>query len=148
MIYLGADHRGFNLKEKIKKWLSKWGEEFEDCGNNIFDPEDDFPDFAIKVGEKVAMEKGKGILLCGSGGMALTANKIKGVWAAEAWGVKWARHAKQHDNINVLVIPADSVNNYTAKKMIRVWLDSPLKTEVKYIRRLEKIKKLEDRNFK
>ena len=78
----------------------------------------------------------------------MTANKIKGVWAAEAWGVKWAKHAKQHDNINVLVIPADAVSNHTAKKMIRVWLDSPLETEVKYIRRLEKIKKLEDRNFK
>jgi len=148
MIYLGADHRGYQLKEKIKQWLEEWGLEAEDLGNNKFDPNDDFPDFAIQVGEKVVREKGLGILLCGSGGMALTVNKFKGVRAAEVWNLETTKHAKAHDDINVLVLPADFVTEEEAKKMIRVWLDTPVKSEEKYIRRLNKIKNLEERNFR
>lgn len=147
MIYLGADHRGFELKEKIKEWLAKWGEEYSDLGNDKFEATDDFPDYATRVGEKVAAGEGLGILLCGSGGMALTANKFKGVRAAEVWNVETAEHAKAHDNVNILVLPADFVSD-EAKKMIRVWLDTPVKLEEKYVRRLNKIKKLEQKNFK
>ena len=147
MIYLGADHRGFKLKEKIKGWLSDWGEEYEDLGNKKFEATDDFPDYAIKVGEKVAAGEGLGIFLCGSGGMALTANKFKGVRAAEVWNEASAIHAKAHDDINILVIPADFVKD-EAKEMIRAWLDTEVKTEEKYIRRLDKIKQLEEKNFK
>lgn len=146
-IFLGADHRGFPLKEEIKGWLLEWKEEFEDLGNEKLDPVDDFPDYAIKVGEKVVSEKGLGILLCGSGGMALTANKFKGIRAAEVWNIKATKHAKAHDDINVLVLPADFVTKDQAKEMIRVWLDTPVKSEEKYIRRLNKIKNLEERNF-
>lgn len=146
-IFLGADHRGFKLKEKIKKWLLEWGEEHEDLGNEKFEATDDFPDFAIKVGEKVADGEGLGILLCGSGGMALTANKFKGVRAAEVWNVETAEHAKAHDAINILVLPADFVGE-EAKKMIRVWLDTEVKLDEKYIRRLDKIEQLEQKNFK
>ncbi len=147
MIYLGADHRGFELKEKIKGWLKGWGEEYEDLGNQKFEAEDDFPDFAIKVGEKVAAGKGLGILLCGSGGMALTANKFKGVRAAEVWNKETAKHARAHDDINILVLPADFVDQ-EAKQMIRIWLDTKVKLDEKYVRRLDKIKKLEEQNFK
>ena len=153
MIYLGADHRGYRLKEKIKEWLAEWGEEYEDLGNEKFDKKDDFPDFAIRVGEKVALrqaqgKQGLGILLCGSGGMALTANKFKGVRAAEVWNEASTEHAKAHDDINVLMLPTDFVSEEKAKKMIRIWLDTPVKTEEKYVRRLDKIKQLEQKNFK
>lgn len=148
MIYLGADHRGFKLKEKVKEWLEEWGEEYEDMGNVKYDPEDDFPDYAIKVGEKVAKGGGLGILACGSGGMALVANKIKGVWAVEAWDVERARHAKAHDYVNVLALPADVVSEGKAKEIIKVWLETVVKKEEKYQRRLDKIRKIEEDNFK
>jgi len=147
-IYLGADHRGFALKEKIKEWLDEWGKDYEDLGNDKYDSMDDFPDFAIKVGEKVSKGKGKGILLCGSGGMALAANKIKGVWAVEVWDIERARHAKSDDNANVLVIPADVVDTRMAKEMLKVWFKTKVKKERKYKRRLNKIKNLEKENFK
>ena len=54
MIYIGADHGGYNLKERIKEWLSEWGYDWEDCGNKKMDPNDDYPVFAFKVGEKVS----------------------------------------------------------------------------------------------
>jgi len=147
-IYLGADHRGFELKEKIKKWLEEWEVEYEDMGNTKYDPEDDFPDYAIEVGEKVAKGEGGGILVCGSGGMALTANKIKGVRAVECWNIETAEHAKAHDYTNVIMIAADFVRTEEAKKMVRVWLDTPFKTEEKYKRRIDKIKQIENKNFK
>lgn len=142
-IFLGADHRGFELKEKIKQWLKEEGREYEDMGNRKYEAGDDFPDFALKVGEKVAAGRGIGILFCGSGGMALAANKIKGVRAVEAWDQARAKHAREHDAANVLAIPADAVDEARTREIVRVWLDSKPRTAAKYKRRLEKIKKLE-----
>lgn len=148
MIYLGADHRGFKLKEKIKAWLKEWGEEYEDVGNSKYDPEDDFPNYASKVARKIQNRGGLGILLCGSGGMALAANKFKGVWAVEAWDVERARHAREDDGANVLAVSADAVDEVKLKQMIRAWLKAEVKAEEKYVRRLGKIRQLEAKNFK
>jgi len=147
MIYLGADHRGFKLKEKIKDWLKEWGVEFTDLGNARFDPVDDFPDFAFAVAKKVNQGQGQGILLCGSGGMALAANKFKGVRAVETWNVATAEHAKAHDAANVLMIAADFVDDLMAKKMVKIWLDTKVKQDEKYQRRLAKISKIEETNY-
>src|SRR3989344_1283991 len=111
-IFLGADHRGFKLKEALKNWL---GEKVVDLGNDQFDPDDDFPDYAAAVAEKVSGGKGQGIIICGSGGMAIVANKFKGVRAVECWNETAARHAKEHDDANVLMLPADFVNKAEAK---------------------------------
>ena len=136
-IFLGADHRGFKLKEKIKGWLKNWGVSFEDMGNTKYEPEDDFPDFAERVGEKVVEDGGLGILLCGSGGMAL-----------EAWGPEWAEHARQHDSANVLALPADALNEESAKKTVKAFLEAKEgRVEEKYQRRLDKIRKIEDKYF-
>jgi ribose 5-phosphate isomerase B len=127
-IFIGADHRGYKLKEELKEWLVAEGFEVVDVGNNKYDPEDDFPDFALKVGEKVVESEGVGILLCGSGGMALA--------------------AKTDDNANVLTIAADAVDSERAKKILRVWLNTSFKTEEKYARRLKKIDSIEKKYFK
>jgi ribose 5-phosphate isomerase B len=148
MIFLGADHRGFALKEKIKDWLSKWGEEFADLGNQKLDPNDDFPDYASLVARKVSAGEGVGILLCGSGGMALVANKFKRVRAVETWNVATAEHAKAHDDANVLMLAADFVTDEQAKKMVKIWLRTPVKKEEKYQRRLAKIKQIESRQLR
>lgn len=146
-IFLGADHRGFKLKEKIKTWLKERQTEYEDLGNRNYEPTDDFPDFGSKVAEKVSQGMGLGIVLCGSGGMALVANKYPGVRAVETWNEVTAHHAKEHDDANVLMIAADFVTEEQAKKMVQLWLETPLATDVKYKRRLDKIKNIERKNF-
>ncbi len=83
-IYLGADHRGYQLKEKIAKWLFEWKYDFSDMGAEHLDPEDDYPVYAEKVASIVANEEeSRGILLCGSGvGVDVAANKFDGVRAS------------------------------------------------------------------
>lgn len=147
-IFMGADHRGFKLKENLKEWLKGRGHEVVDLGNEEFEPEDDFPDFALKVGERVGRGEGVGILLCGSGGMALAANKIKGVRAAEAGDEERARHAKEHDNVNILTLPADFLSEKQAKGAVDVWLKAEKLEGGKYLRRLKKIQEIEKKYFK
>ena len=142
-IFLGADHRGFKLKEKIKEWLKA----AVDLGNDQFDPDDDFPDYAALVAQKVSRGEGLGIVICGSGGMALVANKFKNVRAVECWHELAAKHAKEHDACNVLMIPADFVIPLQAKKIIKAWLEAKILVDEKHQRRLNKLKQIEERNF-
>ena len=96
MIYLGADHRGFRLKEEIKKFLAEKNYQFEDMGNLAYDPNDDYTDFAKLVAKKVSEkpEENKGILICGSGvGVDIVANKFKGVRSALADDVQTAKQS-------------------------------------------------------
>src|SRR3989344_9565448 len=89
MIFLGSDHRGFELKEKIKKWLSDWGHQYEDMGAFEYNQDDDYTDFVSKVAQKVSEdpENNRGIVLGMSGqGEAMLANKFKGARAAVFYG--------------------------------------------------------------
>jgi len=89
LIYLATDHRGFELKEKIKGWLKEWGYAYEDMGALVYDEDDDYPDFISKAAEKVSQEpeNSKAIILGGSGqGEAMAANRYKGVRAAVFYG--------------------------------------------------------------
>ena len=79
--------------------------------------------------------------------MALAANKFKGVRAVETWNVATAEHAKAHDAANVLMIAADFVDDLMAKKMVKIWLDTKVKQDEKYQRRLAKISKIEETNY-
>ncbi len=148
MIFIGADHGGFKLKKKIKDFLQKEGYEYDDLGNVEFDPEDDYPDYAIKVSEKVAEhEDNKGILLCrSSGGMVIAANKVKGVRAVAAFDIKAAKHAREHNNANVLAISGDWTSEKDAKKIIKAFLETDFTDEDRHKRRLEKIDKYEKSN--
>ena len=142
MIYLGADHRGYNLKEEIKNFLAKNGQNFEDMGNFKHDPNDDYTDFAKLVAEKVSQnpQTDKGILVCGSGvGVDITANKFKGVRSALADDVATARQSREHDDTNVLSLPADEINFELAKKIIDTWLSTSFSNGEKYKRRIDKI---------
>jgi ribose 5-phosphate isomerase B len=151
IIYLGADHRGFNLKEKIKTWLKEWGYEFEDLGNTQLDPEDDYPDFAAAVVEKVArvairpeVDKTLGILICGSGvGMDVVANKIKGIRCGLGFEVEQIRAARREDDINCLALAADYLSDAQAKEFVKTFLETEFLGEEKYRRRIEKIAKYE-----
>ena len=146
-IYLAADHRGFELKEKIKKALKKSGVSFEDLGNKIFDPNDDYPDFAIKVAKRVAQnKKNKGILICGSGaGVCIAANKVKGARAAQSFTPKHAKHLRTNDNINILCLDADWLKINTAKNIAKTFLETEFSNLARHKRRIQKIKKIEQR---
>lgn len=150
MIYIGADHRGFALKEKLKAFLASQSHEVEDVGAFTFDQNDDYVDFAKLVAEKVAAAPtaDKGILICGSGhGMDIVANKFKGVYAALCDTKESAVQSRQHGNTNVLVLAADALTEAKAQEIVTAWLDTPFSGEERHIRRLEKVKEFEDKNF-
>lgn len=142
MIYLGADHRGFRLKEEITKFLAEKKYQFEDMGNLDYDPNDDYTDFAKLVAQKVSEkpEENKGILICGSGvGVDITANKFPSVRSALADDVETAQQSREHDDTNVLSLPANEVDFELVKKIITVWLETSFSNGEKYKRRIGKI---------
>ncbi|MFZ5933206.1 MAG: RpiB/LacA/LacB family sugar-phosphate isomerase [Patescibacteria group bacterium] len=147
-VYLGADHRGFALKEKIKDWLTTWGYEFSDLGAYQLDPQDDFTLYAEKVGVVVGREEGaRGILLCGSGvGVNIAANKIDGVRASFGLSPEQVKAGRNDDDMNILVIAADFVAEEKAKDLIKVFLETKFAREERFVRRLAEIKKLEANN--
>ncbi len=145
MIYLGADHRGFELKEKIKYWLLDWGSEYEDLGATIKDPTDDYPDYARKVAEKViAGDNNRGIVICGSGiGVAIAANKVVGARAGTASNYEQVRAAVNDEDLNILALSGDFINDGEAKEIIKAFLEAKFSQGERHIRRLNKIKNIE-----
>jgi len=144
MIYLGADHRGFYLKEKIKKYLRDLDYKIVDLGNKKFDKNDDYPDFGKAVAIRVAKSPSneKGILFCGSGnGMVIVANKIRKIRGALGFNRKAAKMSREHNDANILCLPADFLTENKAKKIVKVWLKTRFSGEVRHIRRLKKIEK-------
>src|SRR5580765_3113036 len=111
-IYIGADHNGFEYKNKLSEYLQKAGYEVVDEGGVARDPEDDFPQFASRVVGAMRENGGtsddtRGILVCGSGqGMCMAANRFKGIRAALAWDQEEARAARNDDDSNVLCLSA------------------------------------------
>jgi len=145
MIYLGADHGGFSFKEKIKEFLKELKIEYQDLGNLKFEPGDDFIDYAVAVAKKVIETNGKGILFCTNGeGMCIAANKVKGVRAVSPTSKKAAQRAREDLDSNILCIGEHTLSFKEAKKIIKIWLETEFFHKDRYIRRLEKIKKLEE----
>ena len=147
IIYIASDHRGFRLKETVKAYLIRSGYTVHDLGNDHYDENDDYPDFAIKVAEKISKDSlnNKGILLCGSGiGVDIVANKFKNVRSSLVFSPDHAYMARNHDDVNVLSLPATYLEDEEAKKIVSVWLQTPFSSEEQYKRRPDKIKKLEN----
>src|SRR3989344_8861813 len=106
-IFIGADHRGFAMKEGLIAWLQQQGHNVEDMGAQEFMEGDDYPDYAMLVAKKIAVdtEHNRGIVLCGSGvGMAVAANKVHGIRAAMIHDVEIVKAARNDDDINVLAL--------------------------------------------
>jgi len=144
MIYIAADHAGFNLKEELKKYLEELEYEYEDLGNKVLKLEDDYPDFALKLAKKVIETNEKGILICATGfGMAMAANKIKGIRAAVCWDDFTALQSREHNNANVLCLGSKIIDLETAKKIVRTWLETDFSNDERHVRRLEKIEEIE-----
>ncbi|MDP1688964.1 MAG: RpiB/LacA/LacB family sugar-phosphate isomerase [bacterium] len=151
MIYIGADHRGFELKEILKKWLIENKVQFFDVGAIEEVEVDDYPDFAAMVAKSVASspEEHKGILVCGSGhGVDMVANKYKGVRSALAFKKEVAIQSRAHENANVLTLPADWLKPEEASEILDVWLRTNFDNAERNQRRLGKIDVIEGENFK
>ena len=141
-IAIAADHAGFEEKEKIKATLDELGVEYVDMGTDSCDSVD-YPDYARKVAEAVAKgEFEQGLLVCGSGtGMAIAANKVKGVRAAVAWSPDIARLARQHNDANVLSLPARFASPEESANIVKAWFDADFEGG-RHQRRVEKIEEL------
>ena len=143
-IYLAADHAGFPLKEKLRKWLEHKHVQYVDVGNRKLDPKDDYPDFAAVLAKKVVIDKSLGILVCGSAqGMCIAANKIKGARAVIPYSLREARLSKEHNNANIICLSGWFTHLHKSKRMIEVFLTTPFSQEPRHARRLQKIKRLE-----
>lgn len=142
-IALAADHAGYEEKEKIKRTLGELGVEYVDMGTASTDSVD-YPDYAKKVGDAVAHgEFEQGLLVCGSGtGMAIAANKIKGVRAAVAWNEDIARLAREHNDANVLALPARFMSDEEAVNVLKAWFAADFEGG-RHAKRVEKITELE-----
>lgn len=146
MIFIGADHRGFLLKERLKKRLLDAGFKVIDLGNDHFDQGDDYVDFAEKVARSTtASINNRGIILCGSGaGVDMVANKITGIRSALVFDTVRARQAREHENANVLSLSADVLDEKKAWSIVEVFLKTPFSGQVRHVRRLKKMEDLED----
>ena len=144
-VFIGADHRGFELKNKLVDWLKTNGYEAEDCGAFSLDPHDDYPDFAEIVGENVSSNKdSRGILICRSGvGVDIVANKNLNIRCGLGFNAEQIRKTRNDDNINVLALAADFTDTETARELVKVFLQTDYQQTENHQRRIEKIKKLE-----
>ena len=143
-IYIGSDHAGFVLKEKIKIWLVKHKIAYEDLGALTLNIHDDYPDYAAAVAKKVAKDRTLGILFCGSAqGVCITANKIKGIRAVVPFSLKEAILSREHTDANIICISGWYTPLSKATKMIQAFLKTPFSTAARHNRRVAKIKRLE-----
>ena len=143
-LYLGADHAGFALKEKVKAWLDKKKIPYRDLGNTVLDAYDDYPDFAGKVASHVARTKRFGILFCGSAqGMCIAANKVNGIRAVVPFSLKEAQLSREHNDANVLCLSGWYFSSVKAIALVHKFLSTQFSGEVRHKRRLRRIALLE-----
>ena len=163
-IYLATDHAGFALKEKVKLFLGQQGYDVEDCGAYQFDKDDDYPDFIAKAALEVSKnpQNVQGIIFGSSGqGEAMVANKFKNIRCAVFYApavpvhnidvtgktsedpFETVRLTRAHNNANMLSIGAKMLREEDAIKAISLWLGASFTSEERHVRRVEKIKEIE-----
>ncbi len=147
-IYIGCDHRGVNLKKKLKSYLEDNGIDIEDIGLPNTDT-DDYPEFALKLGEMVRDNNNSlGILICGSGvGMSIAANKVKGIRCVRAVSVDDAFKGKNHNGANVIAIGADITTDFNlVTEIIDTFINTKMPSEDRHLKRVKTITEYEDKN--
>jgi len=144
IIYLGTDHRGFKIKEVLKKDLLKQGYKVVDFGAHLYDKNDDYPDFIKPVARAVAKspKTSRGIVLGGSGqGEAIVANRVKGIRAVVYYGnkINIITLSREHNDANILSFGAMFVREAEAKKVVKRWLGTKFSGDARHKRRIRKI---------
>lgn len=145
LVGIGADHAGYHLKEGVKAFLVERGHDLKDFGTDSPEPVD-YPDIAERVARAVARgECPLGIVICGTGiGSAMAANKVAGCRAALCHDTFSARHARRHNDANLLALGARVIGPGLAREIVAAWLEASFEGG-RHARRLEKIRAIEDR---
>ncbi len=145
IIAIGSDHAGFELKEDIKQYLIELGHQVIDYGTNSSEMID-YPDIVFRLAEDVVQEKAeRGIVCCGTGvGVAIAANKVPGIRAANCHDTFSARSSREHNDANILTLGGRVIGKGLAREIIKVWLESQF-LGGRHQRRLNKVKEYENR---
>lgn len=145
-IYVGADHNGFYLRNKLINYLTRAGYDVHDDGNKQLNPQDDFPLFAAMVVKDVlgsGESDTKGILICGSGqGVCIAANRFKGIRACLGYDRESVRTARNDDDSNVLCLPAHVLKDDEANVIVETWLNTPFANAPRFTRRIKELDQL------
>ncbi len=146
-IVLGADHAGYGLKEELKLVLRQEGIEFLDVGTLNGEESVDYPDYAEAVARKVASgDFDRGVIICGTGiGVAIAANKVKGVRAANCDNPVSAKFSREHNDANVLTMGSRIIGPEIAKEILRAWVRAQFEGG-RHARRVNKISEIEERS--
>lgn len=149
-IFIGSDHAGYELKEKLKIYITGLGHEIEDKGAFSVDSNDDYPDFIIPVAKDVAENTNSlGVVIGGSGqGEQISANKIDGIRAIEYYGgnLEIVKLGREHNNANILSLGARFLNIQEAEEAVRVFIETSFSNDERHIRRLNEIRNEEINN--
>ena len=164
IVYLSTDHAGFELKEKVKSFLKESGYQVEDCGAYEYDKSDDYPDFISKAAQKVSEDPTSTAIIFGNSGQgeAMVANKYKNGRAALFYGAvlpikavdasgreshdpyEMVRLTREHNHANILSLGASFLTDQQACEVIKKWLETKFSSDERHVRRVEKIKKIEE----
>lgn len=149
-ISIGADHAGYTLKQELAKHIKSLGHDVHDVGTFDSTKPDDYPDFATLVAEDIRSGKAdRGLLVCGSGvGVSVAANKFKGIRAGLCHDHYSAHQGVEHDDMNVLVMGARIIGSATAIDLAEAFLSANFSNEERHLRRLQKVKGIEEREFR
>jgi ribose 5-phosphate isomerase B len=144
-VYLGSDHAGYDVKQRLVEHVRALGHEPIDCGPRRYDPEDDYPVYVLRAAEGVAGDPGSlGVVLGGSGnGEAIAANKVAGVRAALAWTEETARLGREHNDANVVSLGARMVAPEDALRFVETFLATPFSGDERHVRRLRMLRAYE-----
>lgn len=148
-IFIGADHRGFELKNQLIEYIQEKNIRVEDLGAYEHDPEDDYPIIGKKIAQAVLQnpEEFLGILICGSGvGVDMAANRHRGIRCGLGFDEEQVKHIRENDHINILALPSDYVDFEKAKKFIDIFLDAEPKQDDKYLRRAKELDIVEEKS--
>lgn len=146
MIYVGSDHAGYEMKEAIKASLKDNAGDMNFVDLGVFTTDSmDYPDIAREVAEKVSENKdAMGILVCGTGtGMVIAANKLNGIRAAAVTTDAMAEMARRHNNANIITLGSRIVDPESAKRMVKIFLETPFDADERHQRRVNKITEIE-----
>lgn len=148
-IYIGADHAGWELKEALEEHLKDQDYKVVDMGNQNLVDGDDYPDFGYAVAKRVVTDEGShGIVICGSAqGICIVANKVKGVRAATGFNADVAKSAREDDDSNILCLPGRHLAVSDGIKIVDTWLATEFSGHERHVRRLEKVKDIENQEF-
>lgn len=148
-VAVGCDHYGYPLKEKVLEFMDREGYGYEDYGTESVDDEVDYPDIAKEVaGEVAGGAHERGILICGTGtGIAIAANKVKGIRATPVNDIYQAERSRKSNDAQIMTMGSQVIGYKKAKLLVDAWMKSEF-TGGRSTRKVDKLKEMDDRNFK